>query len=57
MSAFNNPFNPDVRLGAACTCGMHRSQAEHDATVDVPASSDPESSSGATDTPRGPQST
>jgi len=46
MSAFNNPFNPDVRLGAVCTCGMHRSQGEHDAAVEVPADSDPESLSG-----------
>ncbi len=44
MSAFNNPFNPDVRLGAACTCGKHGSQAEHDAgtALDEPAASDAE---------------
>ena len=33
MSAFKNPFDPDVALGA-CACGEHRSQAEHDATGD-----------------------
>jgi len=42
MSAFNNPFNPDVRLGAACPCGKHRSQAEHDAVLDVPEESSPD---------------
>jgi len=29
MSAFNDPFNPDVKLG--CGCGRHQDQAEHDA--------------------------
>jgi nitrate/nitrite transport system substrate-binding protein len=46
MSAFNNPFNPDVRLGAACACGKHRSPAEHDAAVDAPADSSPETLNG-----------
>ena len=44
MSAFDNPFNSKVRLGAAaCTCGKHANQAEHDATStlsDEPASND-----------------
>jgi nitrate/nitrite transport system substrate-binding protein len=31
MSAFRNPFDPDVRLGAGCRCGRHASEAEHDA--------------------------
>ncbi|MCU0897773.1 MAG: ABC transporter substrate-binding protein [Burkholderiales bacterium] len=31
MSAFKNPFDPNVRLGASCSCGRHASQAEHDA--------------------------
>lgn len=31
MSAFKNPFDPHVRLGAGCDCGRHRSQAEHEA--------------------------
>jgi nitrate/nitrite transport system substrate-binding protein len=31
MSAFKNPFDPFTRLGASCDCGMHRSQAEHEA--------------------------
>ena len=30
MSAFKDPFDPDLTLGA-CACGEHRSQAEHDA--------------------------
>jgi nitrate/nitrite transport system substrate-binding protein len=30
MSAFKDPFDPDLTLGA-CTCGEHRSQAEHEA--------------------------
>ena len=29
MSAFKDPFNPYVRLGAGCDCGRHASQAEH----------------------------
>src|SRR6267154_1853926 len=33
MSAFSNPFNPRVRLGAGCDCGKHASQAEHEAAV------------------------
>ena len=44
MSAFDNPFNSKVRLGAAaCTCGKHANQAEHDATSavsDEPVSND-----------------
>lgn len=35
MSAFENPFNAHVRLGAGCTCGEHASQAAHDAAVSV----------------------
>ena len=32
MSSFDNPFDPDRRLArAGCSCGAHRSQAEHDA--------------------------
>jgi len=31
MSAFKNPFDPNVRLGASCSCGRHASQAEHEA--------------------------
>ena len=33
MSAFDNPFNPQVRLRAGCNCGPHGSQAEHDIAV------------------------
>ena len=29
MSAFKDPFDPNVTLGA-CECGEHRSQAEHE---------------------------
>src|SRR6267142_5567915 len=44
MPAFDNPFSPEVRLGAACGCGKHGSQAEHDtdSVRDEPASGDPE---------------
>ena len=31
MSAFKNPFDPEIRLGATCSCGRHATQAEHDA--------------------------
>src|SRR5258705_8762128 len=32
MSTFDNPFDPQRRLNrAGCSCGRHRSQAEHDA--------------------------
>ena len=31
MSAFKNPFDPNLTLGATCNCGRHASQAEHDA--------------------------
>src|SRR5258708_17890621 len=33
VSAFSNPFNPGVRLGAGCDCGRHASQAEHDLAI------------------------
>jgi nitrate/nitrite transport system substrate-binding protein len=33
MSAFKNPFDPDVTLGANRSCGGHRSQAEHAAAT------------------------
>jgi nitrate/nitrite transport system substrate-binding protein len=41
MSAFKNPFDPDVTLGANRSCGGHRSQAEHAAATsdDLPAGS------------------
>ncbi len=43
MSAFSNPFNPGVRLGAGCDCGKHASQAEHElAIADEPHSDDAE---------------
>src|SRR5882762_8053937 len=43
MSAFSNPFNPGVRLGAGCDCGRHASQAEHEAAIaDEPRADDVE---------------
>src|SRR5262249_59035816 len=31
MSTFDNPFDPERRLNrTGCSCGRHRSQAEHD---------------------------
>ncbi len=30
MSLFENPFDPNVRLRAGCTCGRHASQAAHE---------------------------
>src|SRR5258708_739046 len=33
MSAFDNPFNPQVRLERRCACGKHASPAEHDVAV------------------------
>jgi nitrate/nitrite transport system substrate-binding protein len=34
MSAFEDPFNPEVKLG--CGCGRHRDRAEHDAEAACP---------------------
>ncbi|MDB5863784.1 MAG: NMT1-like family protein, partial [Betaproteobacteria bacterium] len=31
MSAFRNPFDPDVKLGGGCSCASHSSSAEHEA--------------------------
>ena len=31
MSIRKNPYDPEVKLGAGCSCGCHSSQAEHDA--------------------------
>src|SRR5688572_12532962 len=33
MSAFKDPFNPEVKLGNGCACGRHKDQAEHDAAA------------------------
>ena len=34
MSTFDNPFDPERRLDrTGCSCGRHRSQAEHDAQL------------------------
>jgi nitrate/nitrite transport system substrate-binding protein len=32
LSTFDDPFDPNRPLVRACSCGRHRSQAEHDAT-------------------------
>ena len=40
MAGFDNPFDPYVTLSRGCSCGHHRTQAEHDAasvSADVPA--------------------
>ena len=31
MSAFDNPYDPNVKLGSGCSCGHHASQHEHEA--------------------------
>ncbi len=31
MSPFNDPFDPQVKLGNGCNCGHHATQAEHNA--------------------------
>jgi hypothetical protein len=41
MSAFEDPFNPQVKLGQGCGCGLHADTAAHDAEV-ARRSSDPE---------------
>jgi nitrate/nitrite transport system substrate-binding protein len=33
MSAFKDPFDPHVTLGAACDCGRHATQSEHDGDI------------------------
>ncbi|MBI3937546.1 MAG: ABC transporter substrate-binding protein, partial [Betaproteobacteria bacterium] len=33
MSAFNDPFDPHVKLARGCACGRHSTQAEHDAVA------------------------
>lgn len=33
MSAFNDPFDPQVKLGNGCNCGHHATQAEHNADL------------------------
>jgi len=36
MSTFDNPFDPERRLNrTGCSCGRHRSQAEHDAQLQL----------------------
>jgi nitrate/nitrite transport system substrate-binding protein len=31
MSAFDNPYDPNVKLGSGCSCGHHANQHEHEA--------------------------
>jgi len=31
VSAFDNPYDPEVKLASGCNCGQHASQHEHDA--------------------------
>ncbi|MFP4154575.1 MAG: ABC transporter substrate-binding protein [Halothiobacillaceae bacterium] len=33
MSAFQNPYDPRLKLSGGCSCGKHHSQAEHDAAT------------------------
>ena len=33
MSAFKDPFNPEVKLVRGCGCGRHKDQGEHDADL------------------------
>jgi nitrate/nitrite transport system substrate-binding protein len=33
MSAFHDPFDPEVKLTRGCSCGHHASEAEHDADL------------------------
>jgi len=33
MSAFKDPFNSEIALGAGCGCGQHRDEAAHDAAL------------------------
>ena len=33
MSAFHDPFDPEVRLGQGCSCGRHTDAAEHEAAL------------------------
>jgi len=35
MSAFDNPYDPNVTLVSGCGCGRHASQHEHDAAIDA----------------------
>src|SRR5579864_2788153 len=42
MSAFKNPFNSRIRLGAGCFCGRHPNQAEHDAESENLARDEPD---------------
>jgi hypothetical protein len=33
MSAFKDPFSPEVKLGQGCECGLHADVAAHDADL------------------------
>jgi nitrate/nitrite transport system substrate-binding protein len=40
MTAFKDPFNPEVALGSGCSCGRHRDGADHDAEMERHADSE-----------------
>ena len=33
MAAFDDPFDPEVKLSHGCSCGRHATAAEHDAAA------------------------
>jgi len=35
MSAFKNPYDPNIKLSSGCGCGRHSTQAAHDAAVET----------------------
>ena len=35
MSGFKNPYDPDIKLGAGCSCGRHATAAEHAADAEA----------------------
>jgi nitrate/nitrite transport system substrate-binding protein len=37
MSGFRNPYDPNVKLSAGCTCGRHATPAEHAAALEADA--------------------
>jgi nitrate/nitrite transport system substrate-binding protein len=40
MSAYQNPFDPELTLGAGCSCGGHASESEHEAALSTDASAE-----------------
>ncbi len=41
MSAFHDPFDPEIRLTRGCRCGRHSSENEHDADLARPSGTAP----------------